>query len=596
MGERKALLIGINEYDFLGELKYAQQDAEAISVALQQYCGFDSNEITVMSCQARKSRRGLARYIEHAISSLRNYRDLEMLVFGFWGHGFSPSPGQRYLCGLDTDENDLERTAVSFDFICSQLAQVQAENTLLLLDCCQNAPSGRGAAETMTKGEETVLASMARDIQASQKKKQRHIIPTVAVLNACSEGQKAYEWPDREHGVFTAHLLDAFDQGFGSVAPMAAWTAQQVVKTSHEIHHQTQIPYVKIEGCGDIFLPKSDNTVSSKPRPKVRTDPDKQKKMRYQDTLIQATEDGEITRKKWQDMLALRDELGLEISVYHDVEKKLWGGTTLDEVCSEYIVVQKPRPVSPKSPPRIKSTLLDNLSLNCGDGVHLEMKLVSAGEFMMGSRKNCNEKPVHKVTILKPFYMGIYPVTQVQYKAVMSQNPSKFKGHNNPVERVRWDDAIDFCEELSNTTGQKITLPSEAMWEYACRAGSKSKCYFDDSKTSLSLFARYFGRVGKKVRPVGKGTPNDFGLHDMHGDVWEWCQDLWHDSYRGAPNDGRAWIEGGVEDNRCVIRGGTWVPDMNRCQSAFYRRSFRVDEYGIIGFRIISPVSSLGLQ
>lgn len=171
MGERKALLIGINEYDFLGELKYAQQDAEAISKALQQYCGFDSDEITVMSCQARKSRRGLARYIEHAISSLRNYHDLEMLVFGFWGHGFSPSPGQRYLCGLDTNENDLQRTAVSFNVVRSQLAQVQARNTLLLLDCCQNKPLGRGIAEPMTEGEETALASMARDIQAAQQKK-----------------------------------------------------------------------------------------------------------------------------------------------------------------------------------------------------------------------------------------------------------------------------------------------------------------------------------------------------------------------------------------------------------------------------------------
>ena len=278
MSNRKALLIGINEYDFLGELKYAQQDAVAISKALQQYCGFDSDEITVVSCQSCKSRRGLSRYIEHAISSLRNYHDLEMLVFGFWGHGFSPSPGQRYLCGLDTDENDLQRTAVSFNAVRSQLAQVQAENTLLLLDCCQNAPAGRGTAETMTEGEETALASMARDIQAAQQKKQRHIIPTVAVLNACSDGQKAYEWPDREHGVFTAHLLDAFGQGFSSVAPMAAWTAKQVVKTSYEIHHKTQIPYVKIEGCGDIFLPKSNNNVPSKLRPKVDVAPDRHKK------------------------------------------------------------------------------------------------------------------------------------------------------------------------------------------------------------------------------------------------------------------------------------------------------------------------------
>ena len=340
MSNRKALLIGINEYDFLGELKYARQDAEAISKALQQYCGFGSNEITVMSCQARKSRRGMARYIEHAISTLRNYRDLEMLVFGFWGHGFSPSPGQRYLCGMDTEENDLQRTAISFDLIRSQLAQVQAENTLLLLDCCQNATGGRGASQTMTEGEETALASMARDIQVAQRKKQNYVIPTVAVLNACREGQKAYEWPEREHGVFTAHLLEAFGQGYGSVAPMAAWTTRQVLKTTKELHHQAQSPYVTIEGSGDIFLlnkqtkplpPKISATIPQH-IPKASIDPTKRKKTRYRDSLVEAAADSEITHEEWQNLLMLRNELDLELSTYQDIEKSLWGGTTLDEI------------------------------------------------------------------------------------------------------------------------------------------------------------------------------------------------------------------------------------------------------------------------
>ncbi len=254
--KKRALLIGINEYHFLGELKYSRQDAEDIGRALQTHCGFQQDEITLMSCAGHKSQMAMANYIEHAISSLRNYRDLEMLVFGFWGHGFSSSPGKRYICGLDTDENDLERTAVSFDLICSQLAQVQAVNTLLLLDCCQNAPAGKSVgAKAMTEGEEVALASMARDIQASRRKQpDQHTVPTVAILNACREGQKAYEWDNRRHGIFTAHLLDAFDQGFTSIAPIAKWATDRVNHTANSLFHHKQTPYITIKGGGDIIL------------------------------------------------------------------------------------------------------------------------------------------------------------------------------------------------------------------------------------------------------------------------------------------------------------------------------------------------------
>ena len=201
--KKRALLIGINEYHLLGGLKYARQDAEAVAGALCSHCGFSDQEITVMSCRAEGATMGFSRYIEHALMDLTDCRELDLLVFGFWGHGFSPSPGKRYLCGMDTAEHDFERTAVSFDVVKAKLAQVQAANTLLLLDCCQNRPSGRAmSAEPMTVGEEATLAGLARDIQAAQRAEQKTMIPTVAILNACREGQKAYEWDTRKHGIF----------------------------------------------------------------------------------------------------------------------------------------------------------------------------------------------------------------------------------------------------------------------------------------------------------------------------------------------------------------------------------------------------------
>jgi len=252
--KKRALLIGLNNYHLLAELKYARQDAEAFADALRNYCGFTDHEITLMTCRSEKALLGFSLNIELALRHLIDCRDLDLLVFGFWGHGFSPVPGRRYLCGIDTNEDELERSAVSLDVVKGKLTQVQAENTLLILDCCQNRTSSRGTAEPMTKGEESALAGMARDIRASRRKKSSTSIPTIAILNSCREGQKAYEWDSRSHGIFTAYLLDAFEQGYYGIAQIASWTSERVAKTALEIYSQKQIPYIMIEGKGDIRL------------------------------------------------------------------------------------------------------------------------------------------------------------------------------------------------------------------------------------------------------------------------------------------------------------------------------------------------------
>ena len=260
--KKRALLIGVNQYHLLGDLKYALQDAEAVSTSLCRYGGFSDQDITLMTCQSEGACMGLSRYIEHALMHLTDERDLDLLVFGFWGHGFASVAGRRYLCGVDATENDLERTAVSLDVVKAKLAQVGAENTLLLLDCCQNRPTGRAtSAEPMTEGEEAALSSMARDIQVAKKQQAAGRISTVAILNACREGQKAYEWESRGHGIFTAHLLDAFEEGFAGIAPMATWLFDRVAKTAWDLHQQAQTPYFMIEGKGDISL--SEGALSS---------------------------------------------------------------------------------------------------------------------------------------------------------------------------------------------------------------------------------------------------------------------------------------------------------------------------------------------
>jgi formylglycine-generating enzyme required for sulfatase activity len=185
----------------------------------------------------------------------------------------------------------------------------------------------------------------------------------------------------------------------------------------------------------------------------------------------------------------------------------------------------------------------------------MELVYVPAGSFMMGSENGeSNEKPVHQVTIREGFYMGKYEVTQAQWQQVMGSNPSYFKNCDQcPVEEVNWNDAQEFIKKLNaQNDGYTYRLPSEAEWEYACRAGTTG-----DYAGDVDAMAWYGKNSGSKTHPVGQKQANAFGLYDMHGNVDEWCEDIWHENYNGAPTDGSAWLSGGDSRYR-VLRGGSW--------------------------------------
>ncbi|MGI0486434.1 formylglycine-generating enzyme family protein [Pantanalinema rosaneae CENA516] len=245
-----------------------------------------------------------------------------------------------------------------------------------------------------------------------------------------------------------------------------------------------------------------------------------------------------------------------------------------------------------------------------GQGVTLEMVAIPGGEFLMGSPEgdgSDREKPQHRVSV-QPFFMGKYPVTQAQWRVVaalpqvnrnLKPDPSNFKGDDRPVERISWHEAVEFCDRLSRSTGRAYRLPSEAEWEYACRAGTTTPFHF--GQTISTDLANYDGNYtygdGKKgvyreeTTPVGNfKVANAFGLYDMHGNVWEWCADHWHDNYKNAPDDGSAWIEGGDSDGR-VVRGGSWLAFPGKCRSAVRGRSNSGDQYSSTGFRVVCSAS-----
>ncbi|MFB2970978.1 SUMF1/EgtB/PvdO family nonheme iron enzyme [Aerosakkonema sp. BLCC-F183] len=273
-------------------------------------------------------------------------------------------------------------------------------------------------------------------------------------------------------------------------------------------------------------------------------------------------------------------------------------------------VSQPPQPIplpkiSVPQPPQPQSQS-QSFSEDLGNGVKLDMVYIPGGKFTMGApsseyRSRDCERPQHEVTI-KPFLMGKYPVTQAQWKAVanlakvnrdLQPDPSRFKGANRPVECVSWYDAVEFCDRLSRHTGRYYRLPSETEWEYACRAGTITPFYF--GQTITPELANYdgnytygLGRKGnyrRETTPVGSFPPNAFGLYDLHGNIWEWCADHWHDNYQGAPNDGTIWL---TSDERALrlLRGGSWDENPAFCRSAFRYNFDAGDSNYYNGFRV----------
>ncbi len=220
-----------------------------------------------------------------------------------------------------------------------------------------------------------------------------------------------------------------------------------------------------------------------------------------------------------------------------------------------------------------------------------EMVRIPGGTFLMGSKAdpfassqpNADEQPQHQVSV-KAFAMGKYEVTQEQWYAVMGNLPSSFKGRTLPVEQVTWNDAQEFVRRLGAKTGKTYRLPSEAEWEYAARAGSRTEWSFGDNENELGRYAWFNANSGSTTHPVGEKLPNAFGLHDMHGNVWEWTEDCWNENYNGAPSDGSVWSAG--DCSRRVLRGGSWNFDPQVLRSAIRSGGPASDRGDGIGFRV----------
>jgi formylglycine-generating enzyme required for sulfatase activity len=334
----------------------------------------------------------------------------------------------------------------------------------------------------------------------------------------------------------------------------------------------------------DIFASKSIATVTSTPSPKVSPPPP---------PISIKSSPSPIPPQRWSRRKVLIN-LGL-----------FTVGTVASNIFAQ-LFRQNPTPSPsprPSSSASIRFTKPTPFTENLPKGITLEMVGLPAGKFLMGSPDSAiyasdEEKPQHQVKV-NSFAIGKYPVTQAQYEAVMGTNPSRFKNNpQNPVEDVSWNDAQAFCQKLSQITGKTYRLPTEAEWEYACRAGTTTPYYFGDAGTTtpyyfgddanqLGDYAWYFDNSQGTTHPVGQKKPNAWGLYDMSGNVWEWCEDNWHYSYIGAPRDGSAWLTNDNDDK--IVRGGSWYNISIVCRSAFRNSSGRSVFFinSSCGFRVV---------
>lgn len=216
---------------------------------------------------------------------------------------------------------------------------------------------------------------------------------------------------------------------------------------------------------------------------------------------------------------------------------------------------------------------------------------IPPGDFLMGSENHLPfalEVPVHKAFIGKEFFVSRFPVTQEQFRAVEPRNPSVFRhAEKLPVENVNWFEARQFCRNLGELAGRSIRLPTETEWEYVCRAGSTTEFFFGDDETKLSDYAWFESNSREQTSPVGLKKPNAWGVFDMAGNVWEWCEDHWKGDYGDFPADGSAYIRGDDRQPRRAVRGGSWAMDAFRLRSSYRSFDWNDNRNGKLGFRII---------
>jgi formylglycine-generating enzyme required for sulfatase activity len=557
---RWAVIVGISKYQYSNlNLKYADRDAEDLYQLLltPKGGGFQPDHIfklTNEQATTAEINRALRSFLKKPARE-----DLVLIYFACHGAPDPDRPSTVYLLTHDTDPNDIAATALPMEDIDRALKGIlHSEKVIILADTCHSAAIGGGI------GRRSVDDSMMNQFlqQMSQSK------GGVALLTSAEANEVSFEdpqWGDG-HGVFTHYLLEGMrgaadrdDNGIVTVGELFEYVRDQVQRATDYRQH----PSIGTNAYDrNMPIAISDETRFIASSTSI-------------ETPVRTRASSQAQSFKFETATVIVKAL---VSGESSIEINRRNGT------AEFFAEK-----------------LDEHTV-------LEMVSIPGGNFIMGSpdseeEQQDEEGPQHMVRV-PSFWMGRYAVTQSQWFAVatdlpkinieLEPDPSYSKGLHRPVERVSWYAAVEFCNRLSQKTGKPYRLPSEAEWEYACRARTTTPFHFGETITPdlVNYDGNYTYGAGSKgvcreqTTEVGSFLPNAFGLYDLHGNVWEWCADHWHENYQGAPVDGSAWITDDEASGR-LLRGGSWGFNPRYCRSAYRNRSVPDDRYDVIGFRVV---------
>ncbi|MBK9442785.1 MAG: SUMF1/EgtB/PvdO family nonheme iron enzyme [Comamonadaceae bacterium] len=565
--KRVALVVGNSSYAER-PLRNPVNDANLMQATLKEL-GF---EVTLLRNADRRS----------LLNGLRDFegkaRDAEVALFFFAGHGAQVG-GSNYLIpvgGSIQSETDVPDEAVDAASVLRRLEEARSKVALVILDACRDNPFA-GASRSASRG----LGRMS--------------VPTgTIVAYATAPGSTAADGTG-SNGVYTEQLVRQFKTPNLDIKEVFDRTAQEVER----ITAGKQRPREEI-GLRGRFVLNGNNAVQVA---SIRAEPVATTPQPGQATglSLDDLEKEEASRKQWAQwqarMKADFDKTAKFVGSA-DLQARAWTRflatwaqdnplSREDEGLREQATARQQQAqgqiTSAQAAPAqsaVAAFTPGQTIKDCADCP--EMVLIRSGSFDMGSNNgDSDEKPVHRVSI-RSFLMGKTEVTQGQWKAVMGSNPSHFSncGDDCPVEKVSWNDAQEYVRKLSQQSGKNYRLPSEAEWEYACRAGGNHTYCGSDSVDAVGW---YNSNSVSKTHSVAGKQANAFGLYDMSGNVWEWVQDDYQDNYNGAPSDGSAWSTGGSQR---VLRGDSWYFNPNIRRSADRVRNAPDDRNFVSGFRI----------
>ena len=634
MGRKIALLIGVGEYgNGLQPLNCPLNGVREMEAVLldAKVGGFDE-VILLENPDVGTARSRIGEVFAQLTKS-------DLVLFYFTGHGIKDMTGDFYLATTSTQLFDNGRlnpgTALEADFIRRVIGGSYAQRKVIILDCCFGAAFADGFL-TMDDGSMEVEAQLGG--------------AGWVVLTAATSRNYALEQPQEALSVYTRYLVEGLKTGaaalenhdYISVAHLHDYVRAKVKTAAPTMEpaifngRQGAEIFIAKATVGDPELKyrqcieKKIRNGSLRPaarayletmRGRLGIAPERareleaevlkpyQEKQKHLDTYARTLQEEiqyafPLEAEAAQDLRELQKLLNLGdgdvrsviVSTLKATQPQADSTPTVARLLTAGAVQPQPAPEARgkstvSSPQKTKANgWIEDL----GGGVTLEMVKIPGGKFVMGSPKDeeghrDSEEPQHEVTVAK-FWLGKYPVTQAQYQAVMDTNPSHFSdnGANRPVECVSWHDAVAFCEKLSRLTERLYRLPSEAEWEYACRAGTQTPFYFG---ATLTPEQANYGRNRGETTEVGSFPPNAFGLYDMHGNVWEWCADHWHGNYKGAPTDGTAWLSSDQSASR-LLRGGSWRSLPRLCRSATRNDNLPDNRNNNVGFRVVCAAVS----